>query len=76
MIRILSYYYICMIDEQLGHTQLEDYEIANGMSAVWINLNEAILHNRQVMINQESSMGFSIERETWVLELIASEQGS
>lgn len=76
LIRMLSYYYICMIDEQLGHTQLEDYEIANGMSAVWINLNEAILHNRQVMINQESSMGFSIERETWVLELIASEQGS
>lgn len=76
LIRMLSYYYICSIDEQLGETQLEEYEITNGMSAVWINLNKAILHNRQVMMNQESSMGFSIERETLILELIASEQRS
>ena len=74
LIRMLSYYYICTIDDQLGDTQLEEYEITNGMSVVWINLNEAIVHNRQVMMNQEPSMGFSIERKTLILELIATEQ--
>jgi ADP-ribose pyrophosphatase YjhB (NUDIX family) len=73
LIHMLSYYYICSIDEQLGESKLEDYEITNGMSAVWINIHEAIRHNRQVIANQEPSMGFSVERETLVLELIAAE---
>ncbi|WP_046225855.1 NUDIX hydrolase [Paenibacillus dauci] len=74
LIHMLSYYYVCSISQELKATQLEDYEISNGMSAVWIDINQAILHNRQVIMNQESSMGFSIERETFVLELIAAEQ--
>lgn len=70
LIHMLSYYYVCSIGEQLGESRLEDYEITNGMSAVWIDIQEAIRHNRQVIANQEASMGFSIERETLVLELI------
>ncbi|MBY3621047.1 NUDIX domain-containing protein [Acinetobacter sp. CUI P1] len=70
LIHMLSYYYVCSIGEQLGESKLEDYEITNGMSAVWIDIQEAIRHNRQVIANQEASMGFSIERETLVLELI------
>lgn len=70
LIHMLSYYYICSIGEQLGESRLEDYEITNGMSAVWIDIQEAIRHNQQVIANQEASMGFSIERETLVLELI------
>ncbi|WP_433743789.1 hypothetical protein [Paenibacillus amylolyticus] len=73
LIHMLSYYYVCNIHEQLGEAQLEDYEINNGMSAVWIDIHQAIMHNRQVILNKEVSMGFSIERETIVLELIASE---
>ena len=73
LIHMFSYYFFCSIHEQLGEAQLEDYEITNGMSAVWIDIHDAIRHNRQVITNQEASMGFSVERETIVLEMIAAE---
>ncbi|CAM4476846.1 NUDIX hydrolase [Paenibacillus tarimensis] len=73
LVHMLSYYYVCKADERLGEVRMEDYEVANGMSAVWIPVNDAIEHNRMVMKNKESSMGLSIERETCVLELVAKE---
>lgn len=73
LIHMLSYFYICNIDDQLGNANLEDYERANGMSHVWVDIQEAIRHNKEVISKQESSMGFSIERETMILELIAQE---
>jgi ADP-ribose pyrophosphatase YjhB (NUDIX family) len=73
LIHMLSYFYVCKIDEILNQANLEDYEIANGMSSVWIDIHEAIRHNKEVISNQESSMGFSIERETLVLELVVRE---
>ncbi|MBR2568768.1 MAG: NUDIX domain-containing protein [Paenibacillus sp.] len=73
VIHMLSYFYICEIDRELGDAQMEDYETSNGMSAVWVDLQQAIAHNRQVMNAKEASMGLSIERETYVLELVAKE---
>lgn len=43
------------------------------MSSIWIDIHEAIRHNKDVIANQEESMGFSIERETFALELIVEE---
>lgn len=73
LIHMTSYFYVCEIDDELGQSYLEDYEVSNGMSAIWININDAIKHNRQVISNKEDSMGLSIERETFVLELVAKE---
>lgn len=73
IIHMLSYFYICNVDEMFDKAQPEDYEIANGMSPVWIDIHEAIEHNKNVIKNKETSMGFSIERETLVLELVAKE---
>jgi ADP-ribose pyrophosphatase YjhB (NUDIX family) len=73
LIHMISYFYVCSIDEELDKANLEDYEIANGMSSVWINIHDAIKHNKDVIANQDPSMGFSIERETYVLELVAQE---
>ncbi|TCT12896.1 ADP-ribose pyrophosphatase YjhB (NUDIX family) [Natranaerovirga pectinivora] len=73
LIHMMSYFYICKIDDEFDEVSLEDYEIANGMSAVWIEIEEAIKHNKEVMANQEESMGLSIERETLVLELVEKE---
>ncbi len=73
LIHMMSYFYVCEIDEILEQAKLEDYELANGMSSVWIDIHEAIHHNKEVMAKQEASMGFSIERETLVLELVAKE---
>lgn len=67
-----SYCYTCEIDEQLGETSLEDYEVKNGMKAVWINIHDAIQHNLDTMENSDKK-GMSIERETFLLSLIRDE---
>jgi len=73
LIHMVSYFYVCKIDDDLDDVKLEDYEIANGMDSVWIDIHEAIKHNKEVIANQEQSMGFSIERETLALELVVAE---
>lgn len=73
LIHMLSYFYVCKLDVDFSRAALEDYEVANGMKPVWIDIYEAIEHNKQVMANQEASMGISIERETFVLERIVEE---
>lgn len=72
-IHMLSYFYVCKIDDEMESSKLEDYEIANGMSPIWIDIQEAIKHNKEVMAKEEISMELSIERETLALELVAKE---
>ncbi|MBC7002353.1 NUDIX domain-containing protein [Photobacterium sp. BZF1] len=67
-----SYCYVCTIDEKLGDTKLEDYEVKNGMKPVWINIFDAIAHNEHTIANSEKK-GMSIERETFLLKTIAAE---
>lgn len=73
LIHMLSYFYVCKIDEHLEEPSFEDYEIVNGMSADWIDIHKAIQHNKTVIANKEPSMGLSIERETFALEKIVEE---
>ncbi|WP_289036930.1 NUDIX hydrolase [uncultured Zobellia sp.] len=68
---MISYCYTCDISEELGTPNLEHYETKNGMKAVWINIHEAIRHNKQTMASSNKK-GMSIERETFLLELIAN----
>lgn len=72
-IHMSSHFYRCSIDKELGETDLEDYEIKNGMSAKWINIHEAIKHNREIISSKNKKMGLSIEIETYVLDLIVKE---
>jgi len=67
---IISYCYTCQIDKVLGKSKMESYEIKNGMEATWVNIHKAIKHNYNTMANSEKK-GMSIERETFLLELIA-----
>ena len=69
---IISYCYTCDVDQELGASRLESYEIKNGMSALWINIHEAIKHNRATMASSDKQ-GMSIERETFLLERIAQD---
>jgi len=73
LLHMMSHFYICNADRELGDANPEDYEIKNGSAPVWVNIHEAIKHNRDVIAAKEDSMGLSIERETLVLELIAEE---
>jgi ADP-ribose pyrophosphatase YjhB (NUDIX family) len=67
---MISYCYTCEINKVLGASNLEVYETNNGMNAIWINIHEAIKHNEQTMATSEKK-GMSIERETFLLRLIA-----
>ena len=67
---MISYCYTCEIDKELGSANLESHEINNGMNAIWINIHEAISHNIETMATS-SKKGMSIERETFLLQLIA-----
>ncbi|MDA9774379.1 NUDIX domain-containing protein [Saprospiraceae bacterium] len=67
---IVSYCFTCEVSEELGESSLESYEIKNGMTAKWVNIHEAINHNKQTMATSEKK-GMSIERETFLLKRIA-----
>ncbi len=67
---MISYCYTCSIDLKLGQTQLEDYELKNGMTPKWVNIYDAITHNENT-IKHSSKKGMSIERETFLLKLIS-----
>ena len=71
-IHMLSYCFICTIDTELGESRLEEYEVKNGMEAKWVNIHEAIAHNKQTIASSPKA-GLSVERETYLLELIVSE---
>ena len=68
--KMISYCYTCEIDKELGSSNLEAYEIKNGMKAIWIDIHEAIKHNKNIIATSDKK-GMSIERETFLLELIA-----
>jgi len=70
IIHMVSHCYICDIDEELGDTAFESHEVNNGMTPLWINIYEAIAHN-EVVIDSSDKKGLSIERETFLLRVIA-----
>jgi ADP-ribose pyrophosphatase YjhB (NUDIX family) len=67
---MISYCYTCDINKELGISNLESHEINNGMKAVWMNIHEAIAHNNKTMTSSDKK-GMSIERETFLFQLIA-----
>ncbi len=72
IIHMISHCYVCDIDEELGETALELHEVSNGMTPLWMNIYEAIAHNEVVIANSDKK-GLSIERETFLLRVIAKE---
>lgn len=73
LMAMTSHFYFCDVDPDLRAPQMEDYEKANGMRPLWVDLDEAIAHNRGVMQRREVSMGLSIQRETYLLVELASD---
>ncbi|PVZ71807.1 NUDIX domain-containing protein [Pelagibaculum spongiae] len=72
IIHMISHCYTCEIDDQLGDTAYESHEVSNGMKPIWINIDTAIAHNEDVIANSPKK-GLSIERETFMLKVIAEE---
>lgn len=69
---MISYCYTCSVNEVLGVSKMESYEIKNGMSAKWVNIFDAIKHNEKTMATSDKK-GMSIERETFLLKHIAAQ---
>ena len=67
---MISYCYTCEIDKELGIAKMESYETKNGMRPLWVNIHEAIEHNSNT-IASSNKKGMSIEREIFLLKLIA-----
>jgi len=72
IIYMISHCYVCEIDEELGETAFESHEVNNGMIPLWMNIHEAIAHNEEVIANSDKK-GLSIERETFLLKVIAQQ---
>jgi len=72
IIHMISHCYVCDIDEKLGETSYESHEVNNGMKPLWVNIHTAITHNEEVIANSDKK-GLSIERETFLLQVIANE---
>ncbi|MEH6450809.1 MAG: NUDIX hydrolase [Oleispira sp.] len=72
IIHMISHCYTCEIDEALGDTAYESHEVRNGMTPLWMNIHQAIAHNEEVIANSDKK-GLSIERETFMLKVIAKE---
>ncbi|PKP79959.1 MAG: DNA mismatch repair protein MutT [Alphaproteobacteria bacterium HGW-Alphaproteobacteria-18] len=73
LMHMTSHFYFCDTDPELRAPRMEGYELANGMRPIWVNLDEAIAHNRAVLARQEASIGLSIQRETFMLEKLAED---
>jgi len=67
-----SHFYECAVDRTLGLPSPEDYELANGMVAVWVNGRAALDHNESLLKTSPHSMGLSIYRETQMLRYVLS----
>jgi 8-oxo-dGTP pyrophosphatase MutT (NUDIX family) len=70
IIPMISHCYVCDIYYELCETALESHEVHNGMIPRWMNIYEAITHNEDVIANSDKK-GLSIERETYMLKVIA-----
>jgi ADP-ribose pyrophosphatase YjhB (NUDIX family) len=73
VIHQISYCFICSIEDGLDEPSLESYEIANGMKALWVNIDEAIEFNEKTEENDPKA-GLSIRREIFLLKAIKSEE--
>ncbi|WP_420589241.1 NUDIX hydrolase [Bacterioplanoides sp.] len=72
IIHMISHCFTCEIDDELGDTAFESHEVSNGMKPVWVNIHEAIAHNEDVIASSPKK-GLSIDRETFMLKVIAEE---
>ena len=72
IIHMISYCYVCDIDDELGDTAFESHEVSNGMKPVWMNIHDAIAHNEEIIASSDKK-GLSIDRETFLLKVIAQE---
>lgn len=63
-----SYYYLVKVSDEIGNTNLDDYEKEYGYNLVYASIDEAILNNQRIIDNNDIKNIPWIERELFVLK--------
>lgn len=64
---MISYYYLCKVSDKQTTQELDDYEIKQEFSPVWIGLDEAIRNNEEIVKSVNEDKNPWVSRETIVL---------
>jgi 8-oxo-dGTP pyrophosphatase MutT (NUDIX family) len=67
-----SYYYLCRIKDEVNMPDLDPYEADLGFTTVWVNCNDALENNQQLMATDNPDNPRWLERETAVLSILKS----
>lgn len=65
-----SYYYLCNINDGQVLQELDDYEKELDFQPIWVNLDEAIFNNENLLKNQTGDINPWVNRETIVLKTL------
>ena len=66
-----NYYYLCDVDDEISNQKLDDYELEEGFSLVYVNPLEASCKNYSKKLDK--MMQVMIERDALVLEMLVIE---
>lgn len=66
---MISSYYMCSVTELQKEQHLDDYEEEMGFRPVWVNIEEAILHNERLLESQKD-INLRLKREVLALKEI------
>ena len=75
LFKMTAYYYLCEVDGTLQPLHLDGYEADLQFQPVWVEIEQALRTNRQVLENPDRLHPFWTRRETIVLEEIAKNRG-
>ena len=67
--KMVSYYYFCEIDSEIGDLDLDDYEAELGFQPVWVDIETALETNKRILTEASSNPGWT-RREAFVLALL------
>ena len=67
--KMTSYYYITEIEEELGSLDLEDYELELDLETQWVDVNKAIVNNKEIIESQRETPIWAL-REVKALQYI------
>lgn len=63
-----SYYYLVNVKDEIGETNLDDYEKEYGYNLAFVTLDEAIKNNQKILDNNDITMCPWVEREVIILK--------
>ncbi len=73
---MISTYYLCELTDGIADQELDEYEIELGFKPIWINLNEAIHVNEEIIKNNRLDINKWIYRETKALKAVSENYDS